>query len=152
MTSLDNLEKLIQMATIEHMYSMLQKMTNNTNCDSTFSKNRDSDFSKNCITDEFLKKIHKYDTVIDSLTVKVYDLEHCDSKIVIFDLMKKIYNCDNIISTLSVKVNGLEKELEEIKSNTNNNSKYLCQQIRGQQVLTSYPGFSNTSSKHIKSV
>ena len=59
MTSLDNLEKLIQMATIEHMYSMLQKMTNNTNCDSTFSKNRDSDFSKNCITDEFLKKIHK---------------------------------------------------------------------------------------------
>ena len=148
MTSLDNLEKLIQMATIEHMYSMLQKMTNNTNCDSTFSKNRDSDFSKNCITDEFLKKIHKYDTIIDSLTVKVYDLEHtnCDSKNCITDeLIKKIHNYDTVISTLSVKVNNLEKELEEIKSNTNNNSKYLCQQIRGQQVLTSYPGFSSTS-------
>jgi UDP-3-O-acyl-N-acetylglucosamine deacetylase len=32
-TTLDNLEKLIQMATIEHMYSMLQKMKidNSTN-------------------------------------------------------------------------------------------------------------------------
>jgi hypothetical protein len=31
MTSLNNLEKLIQMATIEHMYSMLQKISNDNN-------------------------------------------------------------------------------------------------------------------------
>ena len=31
MTSLNNLEKLIQMATIEHMYSMLQKISINNN-------------------------------------------------------------------------------------------------------------------------
>ena len=29
MTTMNNLEKLIQMATIEHMYSMLQKMEKN---------------------------------------------------------------------------------------------------------------------------
>jgi hypothetical protein len=44
---------------------------------------------------------------------------------------------------LNIKITELEKELHEIKSNTNNNSKFLCQQIRGQQSLSSYPGFSN---------
>ena len=44
-----------------------------------------------------------------------------------------------------MKVSDVERELRDIKSNTNNNSKFLCQQIRGQQLLTSYPGFSNGS-------
>ena len=117
MTSLDNLEKLIQMATIEHMYSMLQKISNNTNnvnnTNNTNNTTTDSTISKNCINDELIKKLQNYDAVISSLTTKVHNLE---------------------------------LELEEIKSNTNNNSRYLCQQIRGQQVLTSYPGFSNTSA------
>ena len=113
MTSLDNLEKLIQMATIEHMYSMLQKISDNANNTTT-----DSTISKNCINDKLIKKLQNYDAVISSLTVKVHNLE---------------------------------RELEEIKSNTNNNSIYLCQKNHGQQVLTSYPGFSNTSASPIQS-
>ena len=127
MTSMNNIEKLIQIATIEHMYSMLQKISNNTKDDSN-------------INDESIKK-YNYDDVISTLTGKVYDLEQkCQSK-----------NYDNIIFTLTTKVNNLERELDEIKSNTNNNSRYLCQQIRGQQVLTSYPGFLNTSVSPIQS-
>jgi hypothetical protein len=82
---MDNIEKLIQMATIEHMYSMLQKISNNTK--------DDSNINKNYINDELIKK-YNYDDVISILTGKVYDLEQKrDSNI--------SKNYDNIIFTLT---------------------------------------------------
>jgi hypothetical protein len=122
MTSLDNLEKLIQMATIEHMYSMLQKITNKS---SETINQQDIPIVSS--------KYQNYDDIINNLTMLLNRT--------IIDNKK---NTESIAILLN-RVNQLEQELTENRSNTNNNSKYLCQQIRGQQVLTSYPGFSTSS-------
>ena len=129
MTSLDNIEKLIQMATIEHMYSMLNKLTNETNNKQIPS----SDYSK-------------YQKYVDNR------IENISNSLEI--VIKENKRNNETIHMLTTHVRQLEEEINQIRSNTNNNSKYLCQQIRGQQVLTSYPGFSNSSSlkKQIKSI
>jgi hypothetical protein len=138
-TTLDNLEKLIQMATIEHMYSMLQKMKidNSTNLKEKEKENENKPpetsffvplepFTNFSWEDRDLLKWVKGDckTSLQSLH---------------YHLKKSMAE----IRELTIKVDNLENELSEIKNNTNNNSKFLCQQLRGQQKLTSYPGFSN---------
>ena len=134
-TTLDNLEKLIQMATIEHMYSMLQKMKidNSTNLKENENKPPETSFfvplepfTNFSWEDRDLLKWVKGDckTSLQSLH---------------YHLKKSMAE----IRELTIKVDNLENELSEIKNNTNNNSKFLCQQLRGQQKLTSYPGFSN---------
>jgi hypothetical protein len=114
-TTMDNLEKLIQMATIEHMYSMLQKMKtdNSTN------------FKESIISDE------------NNLTENNHHTEKVSRRI-----DGEILQLTQTIKYMSDKTEQLENELNAIKNNTNNNSKFLCQQLRGQQLLTSYPGFS----------
>ena len=129
MNSLDNIEKLIQMASIEHMYSMLQKMNDNM-------KNKEPLNTHN-------------DNVINNLTTMLLETKNDNKKmsemIEILNLklnkLKNELTCNN---SLVSRVEQMEEELIQIKGNTNNNSKYLCQQIRGQQLLTSYPGFSTT--------
>ena len=49
------------------------------------------------------------------------------------------------INTLLTRISVLENEIKELKNNTENSNiknEYLCAQLRGQQKLTSYPGFS----------
>jgi len=128
MTSLDNIEKLIQMATIEHMYSMLQKMSDKSNINKEQQTFIDPSKNKN------------YDDIINNLTTMLLEIKNDNNKNV------------NTINILNIKVIQLEEELNQIRNNTNSNSKYLCQQIRGQQVLTSYPGFSTSSSSIIKPI
>ena len=167
MTSLNNLEKLIQMATIEHMYSMLQKISNDNNINNLnlpelnipFSKHQtfnDQRFNvqslneksfndknvndKNLQTDTYASDIKN---ITDLLTVIQNNNQQIVETIVSLVLRVKQLEDELSNSRLLMRVNNLEEELTQIRSNTNNNSKYLCQQIRGQQVLTSYPGFSN---------
>jgi hypothetical protein len=124
MTSLNNLEKLIQMATIEHMYSMVQKMKNEFTINDVEQKKTDTNNNNN---GEPLDEIKCLKTEMKTLS--------------------------EIVNLLLAKMEYLERELSEIKINTNNNSKYLCQQIRGEQVLSSYPGFSSEKTaeeEHIK--
>ena len=123
-----NLEKLIQMATIEQMYSMLQKLKENVDNlnESNFEEKKKT--TNLNVSAELVTEIKNVQVEIQNIT----------------DNLQK-YN-DNILK-LNTKILELEKELYEIKSNTNNNSKFLCQQIRGQQSLTSYPGFSNGPQK-----
>ena len=123
-----NLEKLIQMATIEQMYSMLQKLKENVD-----NLNENSFEEKKKATN-----VNVGLEVVTEIKNLQFDIQN------ITDNLQK-YN-DNILK-LNTKIQELEKELYEIKSNTNNNSKFLCQQIRGQQSLTSYPGFSNGTQK-----
>jgi hypothetical protein len=117
MTSLDNLEKLIQMATIEHMYSMLQKISNKS-IDNT------SDTEKHNYTES---------------STNTYANTNNDE--IITRLNSRVNQLETEMTNLRLSV---EEELTQLRSNTHNNSKYLCQQIRGQQVLTSYPGFSTS--------
>jgi hypothetical protein len=112
MTSLNNLEKLIQMATIEHMYSMLNKMKN----DSVFNLDNNN-------------------SAVDiSLNSSVMSSLENDNKCL-----------QNTIKTLITRISFLENEIKDLKNNTENSAnkyEYLCAQLRGQQKLTSYPGFS----------
>ena len=160
MTSLDNLEKLIQMATIEHMYSMLQKISNNnlnlpeliipskqpTFNDQRFnvqSLNEKSFNDKNLQTDNYTSDIKNITDLLSG--IKNDNQKNVDTIVSLVLRVKQLE--DELINTrLLMRVNNLEEELTQIRNNTNNNSKYLCQQIRGQQVLTSYPGFSNQMS------
>ena len=147
MTSLNNLEKLIQMATIEHMYSMLQKISNNNlNLPELIIPSKHPSFNdqnfndQNLQTDTYTSDIKN---ITDLLTVIQNNNQQNVETIVSLVLRVKQLEDELSNSRLLMRVNNLEEELTQIRSNTNNNSKYLCQQIRGQQVLTSYPGFSN---------
>jgi hypothetical protein len=51
----------------------------------------------------------------------------------------------NTIKTLITRISILENEIKDLKNNTENSDnkyEYLCAKLRGQQKLTSYPGFS----------
>ena len=113
MTSLNNLEKLIQMATIEHMYTMLHKMKT----DPVFNSNDNN--------------ISAVDISLNSPDIST--LENVNKGLQI------------TINTLINRISILENEIKDLKNNTENSNiknEYLCAQLRGQQKLTSYPGFS----------
>jgi hypothetical protein len=135
-TTMDNLEKLIQMATIEHMYSMLQKMKNDNTDNFKECNFSDEKYSQqnNALIGSLLGEIKHLKTEINDHTEKLRRNNG------------EIWQLTQSLSFWREKTEKLENELNEIKSNTNNNSRFLCQQIRGQQKLTSYPGFSNGSS------
>jgi hypothetical protein len=130
---MDNLEKLIQMATIEHMYSMLQKMKtdNSTNFKESIISDENNLTENNSLISSILNEIKSLKTEINHHTEKVS--RRIDGEIL---------QLTQTIKYMSDKTEQLENELNAIKNNTNNNSKFLCQQLRGQQLLTSYPGFS----------
>ena len=139
MTSLNNLEKLIQMATIEQMYSMLQKMKidnddNNKSQEPTEKCSNQND----ALISALLNEHNFFKDEISNLNQKFrkYDAE--------------IWKLTETIKFLEAKIEYLETDLSEIKNNTNNNSKYLCQQIRGQQTLNSYLGLSSEKHDDVK--
>ena len=122
---MNNLEKLIQMATIEQMYLMLEKLkantdTNNTN--NTLSSSTNIDFSEQ---------------------IKKFEHE-------IYVLNNTLNTNNNTICKLSIKINELEEELTSIKNDihyTNENPSNLFKyQIKGQQTLDNF-GFFNQSFK-----
>ena len=124
---MNNIEKLIQMATIEHMYAMLQKMKNDNHLKCNF-------------TDESKKRQDNHTDLmdirrdIDSYCTKA---ENSDKEI-----RSKISELNCKLNAFSDKMVHLITELAEIKSNVNNN-KCLCQK----QHLTSYP---SQEEAHIK--
>ncbi len=133
--NMDNLEKLIQMATIEHMYSMLQKMKNDTQTkEYNFSDKNDSN-QNNDLVCSLLNEIKMLKTELNE------NIKRNNSE---------VQHLKETIGLLLGRTQQLENELSEIKNSTNNNSSYLYQQLRGQQVLTSYPGFSNGTRKEQK--
>jgi len=121
MTSLNNIEKLIQMATIEQMYSMLQKMKN--------------DISTNISTDE--QKVPK-----DDINERLINLENAN-----LELSKEV-------TSSKYRINHLELEIELLKNSRTNDFKdnYSFHPIKGQQLLTQYPGFVNTIDSNLPNV
>ena len=128
MSTMNNLEKLIQIATIEQMYLMLEKLKANTNTNDILlsSTNIHIDFS------EQIKKLEN----------EMYNLNNT------------LKTSNNTICKLSMKISELEEELTSIKNdihNTNENpTNFLKYQIKGQQKLDSYLGFVNQSPKEEK--
>jgi septal ring factor EnvC (AmiA/AmiB activator) len=129
MSSLNNLEKLIQIATIEQMYSMLQKMKNdfpNEVSDIVHSTTTSSTTTNNTTTSDIVTKLQM---LLNENTNKT------DHSLI-------------LINRLVEKINSLERELANIKheSELNNTTiKQLETHIKGQQKLTDYAGFKKLS-------
>jgi len=121
-----NLERLIQMATIEQMYNMLQQMKSDNS-----SNVKECNFSDG-----------KYSAENNGLTCSLLKTEIDDHTEKLRRNNSEYWQLSQTIQSLQVRIQQLETELNEIKSNNNNNnnSKFVCQQICGQQKFT---GFSN---------
>jgi len=146
--SLDNLEKLIQITTIEHMYVMLEKMR--------------SDFPNKNVNANVNENLN-----ISQQKQETYENEMADIK----DTLKKMEKMINLLSNqvlidgeiickLQVKTIQLENEMNELKNNSlkleesiNNNNNNI-NILKGQQLLTNYSGFSSkkisNEEEHIK--
>jgi len=99
MTSLNNIEKLIQMATIEHMYEMLQKIKNDINLNHLSENIFDT---SNC-SNNFLPP-ENYKNEVNELNETISIIKSDNTYIM------------KIIDTLSSRINCLELELQELKS------------------------------------
>ena len=123
MSSLNNIEKLIQMATIDHMYEMLKKIKNdiNINNSSQFDDNiffeKEKDFSYT-IDKSGLKDIYDSISTLENKNANLLILlEQLNSKI--FDLEKEIQNLKN------VNVNTVESNTIPICNDTHDNNENL---------------------------
>ena len=131
MTSLNNLEKLIQIATIEQMFTMIQKMKNDFSITSTIIEEPKTQTKENTIPD--------YSEELSNIN-KTIDMLKNDNSILL-----------RVVDKLYAKVNIIESELDNIKSNTETNN-VIITQLKGQQKLTKYNGFTKNSNEeaHIK--
>jgi hypothetical protein len=137
MSSINNIEKLIQIATIEQMYLMLEKLKSNNTTDTainTTNTSNTNDLSL-CLQNNIV-----FGQQIDNLKQDFYNFKNL------------LNTSNNTICKLSAKINELEQELNFIKNNNDNNNYFDYQQIKGQQTLDSYYnyGFFNQSNKEVK--
>jgi hypothetical protein len=150
MSTINNLEKLIQMATLEQMYVMLEKLRVNTlnnhkdfnvsdinlsnnNTSNNFDFESEVRYIKNEIQN-MNSNIKINDNMTNELTIKMNDM---------FRIMNdKLQIKDDMIHKLTIRVNEIEEELDRIK-NIDKDANSVCKQIKGQQSLKRYHGFSN---------
>lgn len=150
-TSLNNIEKLIQMATIDHMFSMLQKMkSDNENQNEKNDKNKyqqREEIGRGEIGREEIGPQGAIECKVSEDTAKLMgsflrEISTLKQQQILF-----FKNIENNNEKMEMKIQELEKELISIKNNS------VCQdlmvkslvdqQIKGQTLLTSFPGFSN---------
>jgi len=139
MATMNNLEKLIQMATLEQMYVMLEKLRVNTT----------NNYNYKDLNTEFNFSNAKTSNDLDTNCNTIFESEIKELRTEIKDINNKLKMNNDTIYKLSIKISELEEELDRIKNTTNSdsNGKFLHQQLKGQQILTSYTGFVNTSSR-----
>ena len=131
MSSLNSLEKLIQIATMEQMYLMLQKMKNEFPNDLPHDIKYELPNSNKDNTNESVNKIQ---------TLLNENVKKTDHSLI-------------LINRLVEKINSLERELSAIKHDAemNNTSiKQLETHVKGQQKLTDYVGFKRFSQQLIE--
>jgi len=128
MASLNNIEKLIQMATIEHMYEMLQKLKN----DISYNELKNDISCNEGINNIFDESLKKNDSTI-------FDNGFCSNELLVSqinelkDINKQVSSETEILSitieSLVNKVISLEIEIKELKNQFNNvyqNNKINC--------------------------
>jgi chromosome segregation ATPase len=112
MANLNNIEKLIQMATIEHMYEMLQKIKNditlNQLSDTIFESSTPLNSSNNFLPTDDDNYKNEVKNINDTISIIKSDNAN---------LMK-------IIDTILMKIYSLESEIKELKSE---NDKLSCE-------------------------
>jgi hypothetical protein len=106
---MDNLEKLIQITTIEHMYSMLQKMQSAQKSEIVNLPNENS-----CLKDWVLSETTSFRTIVDTYATELND--H------ILRNNNEHYEMVQTIKILTEKINKLEHEIYQIKHNNQQNS------------------------------
>jgi len=134
MTTLNNLEKLIQMATIEQMYGMIQKMRDDFSSSSTMNKVCTSDSS--CLK-ECNELNRDYIETCKSLEERVSKLEKINKQLL------------TLIGTLTTKVNTFESSIHSLVSDSTIQQYEQKPIPKGQQLLTRYFD-SPKEEEHIK--
>ena len=122
MTTLNNLEKLIQMATIEQMYGMIQKMRDDFSGSISPVDNSRDKLNTDCIE------------ICNDLKERVSNLEKTNTQLL------------SIIGTLTTKVSTFESSIHSLASEPINEQKQI---LKGQQLLTRYFD-SPKEEEHIK--
>jgi predicted RNase H-like nuclease (RuvC/YqgF family) len=107
MTTLHNLEKLIQMATIEQMYSMLQKLSPNINNNIGLNLNNNELSNIKLLIDTLNYENNMQTKEIDMLKSKISQLEN---------IIEHKTHVD--IRLLSARISDLESTLLETKNNS----------------------------------
>ena len=100
MANLNNIEKLIQMATIDHMYEMLQKIKN----DITMNQLSDTIFDNSRCSNNFLPPDNEE-----------YKNELKDMNDTVSTIKTDNVHIMKILDTLLTRINSLEVELKELK-------------------------------------
>ena len=139
MSSINNIEKLIQIATIEQMYLMLEKLKAN-NTTETINLNTHTNDITNDITNDLslcLSNDLNISKQINKLKKKINKLN------------KTLNTSNNVICKLSIRIDELEEELTSIK-HKNENDYFDNKHIKGQQKLDTYYGFCNSLTREEK--
>ena len=111
-TTMNSVEKLIQMATIEHMYIMLNRLKENNI--TNIYKESSSCCKENSSYNECLDS-NKNSEVINKLTFEITCL-----KTEIHNTNQRLSRTNDEYFKLYTKFSDIERELLDIKSNTNN--------------------------------
>jgi hypothetical protein len=162
MTTLNNIEKLIQIATIEQMYGMLQKMKQDACLNTEPINKSNNEFNTDTTVQNLSYLVEELNQQNTTTSVHIKELyakidEHsstnCNIKNDLDEFKSTVTNIiDKLTKTIesySIKINSLEYELQEFKSNTSINTQLLCANVRGQQLLTSYPGYSKETKCNV---
>ena len=137
MSSLNNIEKMLQIATIEQLYGMLQKMQSN-NVQSNNAETNNLDNSTNNSFTTLLNEMQSNTKQLINNMLVVQQTQHSS-----FILM---------MNDLNSRFSKLEQRLEEIYSHneTNTTTNNNIVQINGQQKLTKYDGFIKSNKESLK--
>ena len=122
MTTLNNIERLIQMATIEQMYSMMQKMKGESSENVELPKYSNDKFSE-------------LFTMVNSLEIKYECID---------ELCCKINALEASHVKLISNITTLEKELQEVTNYKQHPDNAVNHLVTGQQKITQYRGFTPT--------
>ena len=117
MASLNNIEKLIQMATIEHMYDMLQKLKN----DISFNEVKNNLSCNEVINNIFDESLKKNDSTI--VENELFCDEFSSPQNTYSEVINKNVSSDIELLTITIeglvnKVITLENEINELKQIT----------------------------------
>jgi len=113
MSNLNNIEKLIQMATIEHMYEMLQKIKN----DITLNQLSDTIFDSSRCSNNFLPPDDdNYKNEVKNIndTISIIKSDNANMMKIIDTMLMRVYSLEVEIKELKSKNDTLSSELKKM--------------------------------------
>jgi DNA repair exonuclease SbcCD ATPase subunit len=144
MANLNNIEKLIQMATIEHMYEMLQKIKN----DITLNQLSDTIFDSSRCSNNFLPPDDdNYKNEVKNIndTISIIKSDNANMMKIIDTILMKIYSLESEIKELKTKNDTLSSEINKMRnSESSTGGGHITLKIEEKNIDTSVDLAKNT--------